>query len=103
MIANKWVSRAVILVVTILAVANYGCKGGSSDSTSPFVNVSVSPSASTVQAGTTQNVIAMVTNDVSMCHVDSVLLLDPLRERLSVVYSEWHSRDLHTPGRSASR
>jgi hypothetical protein len=65
MTANKRLSLLQMQIFAILAAANYGCKGGSSGSPSPFVNVSVSPSAFTVQAGATQNVIATVTNDDS--------------------------------------
>ena len=64
MIANKRVPRVVMLVVTILAVANYGCgSGGSSSPPPPPVSVSLSQATATVQAGATANFTASVSND----------------------------------------
>jgi hypothetical protein len=66
MAANKHFALLATLMLAIMGAGNYGCGGGSSGTppASP-IGVSVSPSASTVQAGATQNVIATVTNDES--------------------------------------
>jgi len=62
--ANKQVHILRMLILAIWAGANYGCGSGGS-SPNPLLDVSVSPSASTVQAAATQHVIATVTNDDS--------------------------------------